>query len=62
MTDTIITVENLSKSYLVGHQSRETSTTLRDIVARGARNFARKSLDFARGRQISAMAPASPHC
>ena len=52
MTDTIITVENLSKSYLVGHQSRETYTALRDVIARGARNFARKSLDFACGRQI----------
>src|SRR6266404_8809022 len=52
MPDTIITVENLSKSYLVGHQSRETYTALRDVIARGARNFARKSLDFARGRQI----------
>src|SRR6516225_2389779 len=52
MTDTIVTVENLSKSYLVGHQSRETYTALRDVIARGARNFARKSLDFACGRQI----------
>jgi len=52
MTDTIITVENLSKSYLVGHQSRETYIALRDVIARGARNFARKSLDFACGRQI----------
>jgi len=52
MTDTIITAENLSKSYLVGHQSRETYIALRDVIARGARNFARKSLDFACGRQI----------
>ena len=27
-------------------------TTLRDVIAREARNFARKALDFARGRQI----------
>jgi lipopolysaccharide transport system ATP-binding protein len=52
MTDTIIAVENLSKSYLVGHQSSDTYTALRDVITRGARNFARKSLDFARGRQI----------
>src|SRR4249920_1624616 len=52
MTDTIITVENLSKSYLIGHKSRETYTTLRDVLARRARNFARRSLDFACGRQI----------
>jgi lipopolysaccharide transport system ATP-binding protein len=52
MTDTIIAVENLSKRYLVGHQSRHTYTALRDVLSRGAQNFARKSLDFARGRQI----------
>jgi lipopolysaccharide transport system ATP-binding protein len=52
MTDTIITVENLSKSYLIGHEAREPYTALRDVLARGARNFARKSLNFACGRQI----------
>ena len=52
MTDTIITVENLSKSYLVGHQSSQSYRALRDVISRGARNFARKSLDFACGRQI----------
>jgi energy-coupling factor transporter ATP-binding protein EcfA2 len=52
MTDIIIAVENLSKSYLVGHQSSHKYTALRDVIARGTRNFARKSLDFACGRQI----------
>src|SRR5205807_7182426 len=54
MSKPIITVENLSKSYLVGHQSarRERYTALRDVIAREARNFARKGLDFVRGRQI----------
>lgn len=53
MTDPIISVENLSKSYLVGHQSsRQTYTTLRDVIARGARNFVRRSLHVACGRQI----------
>jgi lipopolysaccharide transport system ATP-binding protein len=52
MTDIIIAVENVSKRYLVGHQSSHTYTALRDVVARAARNFARKSLDFACGRQI----------
>jgi lipopolysaccharide transport system ATP-binding protein len=51
MTDIII-VENVSKRYLVGHQSSHTHTTLRDVVARAAGNFARKSLDIACGRQI----------
>jgi lipopolysaccharide transport system ATP-binding protein len=54
MYDTVIAAENISKSYLVGHQSaeRESYIALRDVITREARNFARKSLDFVRGRQI----------
>ena len=54
MSDIIIAVENLSKRYLVGHQSaqRERYTALRDVISREARNFARKTADFVRGRQI----------
>ena len=52
MSDIAIAVENLSKSYLIGHQTgqRERYTALRDVIAREARNFARKGLDFVRGR------------
>ena len=54
MSDTVISVENLSKRYLVGHQSRaaEARRTLRDVIVREARNFARKAVDVVRGRQI----------
>ena len=54
MSDIVIAVENLSKSYLVGHQSaeRERYTALRDVIVREARNFTRKAVDFLRGRQI----------
>jgi lipopolysaccharide transport system ATP-binding protein len=54
MCDIVIAAENVSKSYLVGHQSaeRESYIALRDVIAREARNFARKGLDFVRGRQI----------
>jgi lipopolysaccharide transport system ATP-binding protein len=54
MSDTVIVAENLSKSYIVGHRSaqRERYTALRDVIAREARNFARKSVDLFRGRQI----------
>jgi lipopolysaccharide transport system ATP-binding protein len=54
MSDIVITADNLSKSYLVGRQyaQRERYTALRDVVAREARNFARKTVDFMRGRQI----------
>ena len=54
MFDPVITVENLSKRYLVGHQSaqRKHGATLRDVIEREAGNFARKAVDVIRGRQI----------
>jgi hypothetical protein len=54
MSDIVIAAENLSKSYLVGHQSAQLEgyTALRDVIAREARNFARKGLDLIHGRQI----------
>jgi ABC-type polysaccharide/polyol phosphate transport system ATPase subunit len=56
MTDTVITVEHISKSYLVGHMSaqrgRHTYTALRDVIARGVQTFGRKALDVLRGRQV----------
>jgi lipopolysaccharide transport system ATP-binding protein len=54
MSNIAIVAENLSKAYLVGHQSghRESYTALRDVLAREARTFARKGLDLIRGRQI----------
>ena len=54
MSDVVIAVENLSKRYLVGHQSaeRERYTALRDVIGREVRNFARKAVDLVRGRQI----------
>src|ERR1039457_6847330 len=54
MSDIVISVENLSKRYLVGHRSaqREKYTALRDVISREVRNFARKAVDVFRGRQI----------
>jgi lipopolysaccharide transport system ATP-binding protein len=54
MSDIVVSVENLSKRYFVGHESanRERYTAMRDVIAREARNFARKTIDFVRGRQI----------
>jgi lipopolysaccharide transport system ATP-binding protein len=56
MSDNVIVVENLSKSYLLGHRSgaqgRYKYTALRDVIGREARNFARKAADLIRGRQI----------
>ena len=56
MPEVVITVENLSKSYLVGHRSDRQGTynysALRDIIGREFRNFARKAADVVRGRQV----------
>jgi lipopolysaccharide transport system ATP-binding protein len=54
MSNIVITAENLSKCYLVGHLSTRSGsyTALRDVLTRETRNFVRKGLDFVRGRQI----------
>ena len=54
MPEAIITVENLSKRYLVGHRTaqRESYSALRDVLAREVHNFTRKAIDLIRGRQV----------
>src|SRR5262249_50246662 len=55
MPDAVIIVENLSKSYLLGHRTGEQGQyhhTLRDIIVREAHNFTRKAIDVFRGRQV----------
>jgi lipopolysaccharide transport system ATP-binding protein len=54
MSDVVITVEGLSKRYLIAHQStrRERYSALRDVIERETRIFARKAADLFRGRQI----------
>ena len=54
MPKTVITVEDLSKSYLVGHETAQSERykALRDVIAREARNFVRKASDMLHGRQI----------
>ena len=54
MSNIVLSVENLSKSYLVGHNvvKAERYTALRDVVARNVRNLARTTLDVFRGRAI----------
>jgi lipopolysaccharide transport system ATP-binding protein len=54
MSEIAISVENLSKRYLIGHQTaqREPYTALRDVIEREARNFLRKAADLLHGRQI----------
>jgi lipopolysaccharide transport system ATP-binding protein len=54
MPDAVISVENLSKSYLLGHRTGELGQyrhTLRDVIGRGeARNFTHKAIDVFRRR------------
>lgn len=38
----IISVENLGKKYILGHQSQERYTALRDVISTGAKRFAHK--------------------
>jgi lipopolysaccharide transport system ATP-binding protein len=51
-----ITVENLAKSYFVGHRAERggihSYTALRDVLGRQIRNAARRTIDVMRGRQI----------
>jgi lipopolysaccharide transport system ATP-binding protein len=50
-SDTVIQVEKLSKKYLVGHEAAH-HESFREAIVRHARNFSRKAIDLARGRQI----------
>jgi lipopolysaccharide transport system ATP-binding protein len=56
MSDAVITVENLSKRYLIGHTSGQEGyysyVALRDVLGREARNFARKVGNLLRGQQV----------
>ena len=54
MPDPVIKVENLGKRYLVGHQasSQERYTALRDVLARNAKEFVRKTKDIIQGKQV----------
>jgi lipopolysaccharide transport system ATP-binding protein len=54
MSENAIVVENLSKSYLIGHRTakRPRHATLRDVITRATHSFTRKAIDFIHGRQI----------
>jgi hypothetical protein len=63
MSDAIITVENLSKKYLIGHRSgirsRSNYIALRDVVGTEVRNIVRKTIDVICGRQVLVTGPPS---
>jgi homopolymeric O-antigen transport system ATP-binding protein len=52
MSNNVITVEDLSKRYLVGHSEHQQHTIFREMLTREAKSFARKAIDLVHGRQI----------
>jgi lipopolysaccharide transport system ATP-binding protein len=56
MSENAIVVDNLSKRYLIGHQSSSAEkykhTTLREVIGHKISNIARKATDVVRGRQV----------
>jgi lipopolysaccharide transport system ATP-binding protein len=55
VSDPVIAVENLSKTYLVGHKSAgegRRGETFREAVGREARNIVRNAVSVVRGRQV----------
>ena len=51
--DVVIRAEGLGKKYVIGHEAeRERNPTLRDTIARAARNVWSKTRDMARGRAL----------
>jgi lipopolysaccharide transport system ATP-binding protein len=56
MPHTVISVENLSKRYLLGHKSggeaRESYLALRDVIGREIREIGRETVNMLRGRQL----------
>lgn len=51
MSDTVIKVENLSKSYTIRHQSNERYDALRDVLANGAKSLGSRLLRTANSHQ-----------
>jgi lipopolysaccharide transport system ATP-binding protein len=54
MSDIAVKVQNLGKSYMVGHNKsqNESYTALRDVIARNAKSIARKTRDMFQGKAI----------
>lgn len=48
----MIRVDGLGKKYIIGHQSNERYTALRDVITRSAKGFVRTAGDMLRGRPV----------
>lgn len=49
MSDTVIKVENLSKKFIIGHQSNERYTALRDVIVNNVKGAIRKTRELIKG-------------
>jgi len=52
MNDVVIRAEGLGKRYLIGHQSGERYTALRDVLARTAKDYVRSFREMLKGREL----------
>ncbi|HEY4784583.1 MAG TPA: ABC transporter ATP-binding protein [Bacteroidales bacterium] len=54
MSDIVITVENLGKSYIIGHEKKEKYTALRDVIVNKSKRIIKKTKQlFKEGQLIS---------
>lgn len=54
MSDIVIKAENIGKSYIIGHEKRESYTALRDVIAHKAKRFINSSKQMISGKQLIA--------
>jgi lipopolysaccharide transport system ATP-binding protein len=52
MSDPVIEVKNLGKSFMIGHQQTERYTALRDVIARNVKGAFRKTMELVKGNQF----------
>jgi len=52
MSKAVIKVENLSKHYIIGHETKETFTTFRDVIAKKATQIVYKTTELLKGSQL----------
>jgi len=52
MSNHVITVEGLGKKFVIGHQSKEKYTALRDVVANNVKSVYNRTKDIIKGNQI----------
>jgi lipopolysaccharide transport system ATP-binding protein len=54
MSDIVIRIENLGKSYVIGHEKQERYTALRDVLSNKVKQIASKTRQIFQGRQLIA--------